>query len=246
MADEKYEPLTQELAKIVQTILATNPTCFILPKCWNNYEALIRDHVIKDQRDLYSAFTDIQQRNVKLQDYSSRAVRHARQSVPQAILQLFDSLSQNPDFSTVAQKCSHLSSDYTTILTCCFEWCSSVERSGAYRPYAAARLIRLWAKKGIDVQGHILGFLASRPKPQGLDKIQIFKVISELVCSGNFSIGRYLQWLMAHGGLHQPHAPGLVSKILPTTTFWLTVEGRPMLYQTTIGATDAQSTKPCY
>ena len=71
--------------------------------------------------------------------------------------------------------------------------------------------MRLWAKHGVDVQGHILDFLRSALEIQGLHKPDIYRLISELVCSGHFSIGRYLQWLMAHGGVSEAQTSTAVS-----------------------------------
>ena len=205
-------------------VVDTTPACLLIPKLWNQYESLVRDYVVRSPRDHYAPFTNLQDRNIMLRDPSSQHWCHARQPIPQAIISLFDGLSHNPHFDSVAQDCFRLSSNYRTILTCCLEWCSTIERNGTHRPYAAARLMRLWIKMGIDIQGHILDFLGSNPEVQGLNKSHIYKLVSELVCSGDFSVGRYLQWLIARGGLRHPQAPGPVSRI-SSAMIPLTVSG---------------------
>ena len=211
IAGQLYKSVVQELVDILQIAVTSHPACLLIPKHWKKYEHLIRHHVIRNQADLYTPFTDLQHRNRKLQDHSSRTVQHHQTSNQQAIIALFDSLSAVPNFESVAQRCFIVSADSKTILTSCLKWCSSLDRHGAHRIYAAARLIRLWAKRGVDVQGHILGFLPATLEIQGVNKLNIYKLISELVCSGHFSTSRYLQWLMAHGVLKEAQSSTPVS-----------------------------------
>jgi mediator of RNA polymerase II transcription subunit 12 len=52
---------------------------------------------------------------------------------------------------------------------------------------------------GVDIDSYILSFLAEARIGSPLNMDNIYHVISELVRSQTFSVGRYLQWLMAKG-----------------------------------------------
>lgn len=85
------------------------------------------------------------------------------------------------------------------------------------RAYAAARLLRIWKRKGVDLQGPIFNFLAACSDVTGLHKKDIYKLLAELVRSRHLSVGKYLQWLIARGTLDDYHEPDPVSTKISMT-----------------------------
>ncbi|KAL9125257.1 MAG: hypothetical protein Q9217_005515, partial [Psora testacea] len=197
-----YQPMSQDVVKMLQSILVSSPACFILPKCWNEYEHLIEDHVIHNDDALRTAFDNVRLRNLRLQDQLCQSHSYTQLSPEQMILALLDSLAQGPNFGAVARRSLGLSDDHSVIVRTCLQWSSSQDRRGQYRIYAGARLMRLWSRHSVDIQRHILGFLDAKPEAQGLHKPDLYKLLAELTCSNHFSVSRYLQWLMARGSLY--------------------------------------------
>lgn len=159
----------------------------------------MREHVVEGQPSLFVAFADIRKRNLRLQNPSLRVSHMSQQSSQQALIRLLDKLLQVQDFVLLADRCLELTDDYGLLITTCVRWCSSLNSCDAHKVYAAAHIMRLWSCRGIDIQGRIFDFLAANPNAEDLHKPDIYKLISELVISGHFSLSRYLQWLMAAG-----------------------------------------------
>ncbi|KAL9101589.1 MAG: hypothetical protein Q9163_003166 [Psora crenata] len=198
---ESCQLIVQEVVKLLQSIWLTAPACFLMPKSWNLYEHLIEDYVIRGQHALHITFEDALRRNLRLQDHLSKGHTHTPLSPEQRIIALFDSLAETPDYGSVARRSLRITDDHSIIVGTCLQWSSSRDRRGLYRVYAGARLIRFWSNHSVDVQRHILGFLNTNPNAQGLHKRELYRVIAELASSNHFSVGRYLQWLMARGTL---------------------------------------------
>ncbi|KAL7657800.1 RNA polymerase II mediator complex subunit, variant 2 [Aspergillus niger] len=57
---------------------------------------------------------------------------------------------------------------------------------------------------GMDVESHILAFLANIQITSRVNMDNVYHIIAELVRSQTFSVGRYLQWLMAKGVANDP------------------------------------------
>jgi mediator of RNA polymerase II transcription subunit 12, fungi type len=80
------------------------------------------------------------------------------------------------------------------------QWASSVYREGSHRIYLATRLLRKWSLPGSDIDDAILDFLRTMDTI-GSEPRDAFRIVAELVRSRTFSVGKYLQWLIATGAL---------------------------------------------
>jgi mediator of RNA polymerase II transcription subunit 12 len=94
--------------------------------------------------------------------------------------------------------------DKPALVSKLLEWLSTPFRYGICRIYVGARLLRKWKSCGVDVDEHILSFLTRFRDSKGVNMENVYHVISELVRSQTFSVGRYLQWLMAKGATSSP------------------------------------------
>ena len=131
-----------------------------------------------------------------------------------AVLALLDSLNDAANPVVVAQECLRLKVDPQILVSTALRWTSSLERCTIRRVYAATRLFRMWSRHDMDVQGLILGFLGTDPDPRRFSKSHLYRLCSELVCSGHFTISRYLQWLMAQGNLSKFYGSRTVSGLI--------------------------------
>ena len=199
--------------------MLSNSACLILPACWSKYKNAIQSCLNKKESDLQSSFDSISKRNWKLRNHSFNQIGQAKRSHRQTIILLLDSLRNDQGFGRVAEACLNATNDYDLLVRTCFEWSSSVYRYGCFKTYAAARLLRIWRRKGVDIQSPIFKFLAACSDVPGLQKKDVYKLLAELVRSRHLSVGKYLQRLIARGVLDGHHELHSVSIMTPNRLY---------------------------
>lgn len=127
----------------------------------------------------------------------------AQRPAPQQLIKLLDSISPSYDFSILSSECLRLPLDHEALISRVLEWASTPFRHGINRVYIAVRLLRRWRKSEIDTDSHMLSFLLKIRTRPGFELSRIYHIISELIRSQSFSVGKYLQWLMARGAVAQ-------------------------------------------
>lgn len=120
-------------------------------------------------------------------------------SPSQRLIRLLDSAYSSSDLAALSSECLKIQLDRSVLIAKALEWASTPFRHGIARIYVTVRLFRRWKKSGIDIDSHILTFLTQSRGKTGLCMPNVYHVISELVRSRSFSVGKYLQWLMARG-----------------------------------------------
>lgn len=217
------------------------PACFVLPAYWSKHEGAIKRCLDKKEGRLQSSFDSLSRRNWRLRDRSLSMVSQATKSHRQKVIVCLDSLFDDQNFGEIAGVSLRITSDHDLLVRTCIEWSSSIYRYGRFRTYAGARLLRIWKRKGIDIQGPIFNFLASSSDVPGLQKSDVHRLLAELVRSQHLSVGKYLQWLMARGTLDGHHEPKLVITIISMIFFYqLTNTGWSMRYRLAIRASFAR------
>lgn len=210
---EVYDTVLTQLVKLLKTLMLSAPACFILPACWSKYEDVIKSCLDEKERHLQASFDSLSKRNWRLRNRSLNQSSQATKSHRQTIIVYLDSLCDDQNFGKIARACLRVTGDYDLLVRTCIEWSSSVYRHGRFRAYAAARLLRIWQRKGVDLQGPIFNFLAASSDLPGLQKRDVYRLLAELVRSQHLSVGKYLQWLLARGTLDGHHEPNSVSTI---------------------------------
>ena len=205
------------------------PACFLLPGCWNQYQETIKSCLGDDDFHLRSCFESLSRRNTNLQKRFPRQKGQPRSTCQEKVIDLLDQLYTEQNFGKIAGACLRVTRHHDLLVKTCVEWAASACRHGHFRAYAAARLLRIWNKHGVELQQPIFDFLSANPDPAGLRKRDVYKVLAELVSSKHLSVGRYLQWLMARGTLQGPHQSGPVSSAFAiASSYWLTGLGWSM------------------
>jgi mediator of RNA polymerase II transcription subunit 12 len=179
----------------------------ILPNSWETYNQQVSyslDLTIEADKALFQSLSE---RNARVQR-PKHSTKTTQRSPHQRIIRLLDSICAGHDFSSISTYLDAFE-DKAVLVSKLLEWLSTPFRHGLRRVYIAARLLRKWKSAGVDVDSHILAFLSRGDNPQKLDMDQIYHVISELVRSQTFSVGRYLQWLMARGVTNSSPSQGL-------------------------------------
>ena len=92
--------------------------------------------------------------------------------------------------------------DRTLLVQTLFDWATSCARPSLMKTFVAARLMRTWSRHGIDVNESILNYLTFRSNGPGVSSDAVYHLVSELARSGHFCVSKYIQWVIARGGLH--------------------------------------------
>lgn len=207
--------------------MSSSPACFLLPHCWDRHEANVRGFLVNEEDCLLSCFEGLSDRNFSLRDRTSRNERLPKLSPQEKVISLLDALSIERNFGKTAGVCLRILKNHHLLVTTCVEWSASVYRQGHFRIYAAARILRIWSKNGVELQQPILEYLCTQSAQTGVRKSDMYRLLAELVSSRHLSVGKYLQWLMARGTLHKHRWPGPVGSIyIVMARCWLIVLGR--------------------
>ncbi|KAL8896369.1 MAG: hypothetical protein Q9207_007735 [Kuettlingeria erythrocarpa] len=207
---DTYNAVRITSSELVKSFFDLSPASFLLPKGWQLYEPTLRGIVGHPSTAAYERFEEIRKRNARLRALSE-PTKGAELMVHRAIIKVLDTTVFSP-FNTrmVALDLQSMANDSNILVQACLEWSASVHRYGHARVYIAARLLREWHGIGINVETPILDFVIARSDACDLDFSSFYKVVVELVRSRHFSVGRYLQWVIANGLLSQPNASSVV------------------------------------
>jgi mediator of RNA polymerase II transcription subunit 12 len=179
---------------ILRELMATYPENFISPKLWSKYKKTLEFYISQATN-----FSAIDRRNGYLSPHGVKGGQSPRHQ----LIQLLDRSITQPFSSDLPDNCWHVMVDRPTLIRTTLEWSSSPHRSGLTKVYVTSRLLRIWSGSGINVNSEILSFAGSEMNSLSFCKSSFYHVVSELTRSGHFSISRYLQWLIARGGVRE-------------------------------------------
>lgn len=209
--DDIFLPIQEQLVRLLKSFMMANPACFIIPNSWLKYEPLLRSSLSDEKITLTSAFEQLSGRNLHLIRSRDKHCRHAAEDARPELLALLDNIPAAFNLHRTSEACLRVNASKELLIITVLGWASSLYRRGHARVYIVVRLLRRWARLDIDIGGSILAFLAASPAMVGLQKNNIYRIIAELVRSKHFSVGKYLQWLLARGSLSGRHSLGPVS-----------------------------------
>lgn len=121
----------------------------------------------------------------------------AQRSQQQRVIYLLDSIQSTYDYNFLCTECLVTAEDRVSLVMTLLDWIATPYRHGVFRVFTGVRLLREWKAIGIDIDSHIFAFLLRARNNNKLVMGSVYHVISELVRSQTFSVGRYLQWLIA-------------------------------------------------
>ncbi|CAI7568844.1 uncharacterized protein N7487_009820 [Penicillium crustosum] len=193
----QLQPLIDRLSRFIKKLVLDHTSSMILPNSWETYQQQVSSALDLGNEAEKALFQSLAERNARVQ-----RPRHSKQTTQrsphQRIVRLLDSIHSAQDLSTVFGYLDAFD-DKAVLVFKLLEWLSTPFRHGLCRVYIGVRLLRKWKLAGVDIDSHILAFLSRGQNNQKLNMDQIYHVVSELVRSQTFSVGRYLQWLMARG-----------------------------------------------
>jgi mediator of RNA polymerase II transcription subunit 12 len=112
----------------------------------------------------------------------------------------------------LSYECMEITSNADHLISALLQWACSCYRTGSHRIYLATRLLRRWSHLGADVYDGIVTYFQSMTWVESGEIHILFRIVAELVRSKHFSVGRYLQWLIATGSLGRDASLALVSR----------------------------------
>lgn len=193
---EPLKPLIDRLSRFIKKLVQEHTSSLLLPNAWEKYKRQVMSCLDLTDKVDRALLQNLTERNARVQ--RPHHPKQTQQRSPnQRIIRLLDSILSEYDINLVSSACLEAVEDRTVLVSKLLEWLSTPFRHGTYRVYAGARLLRKWKAAGVDVDDHILTFLTRAGRNQKLNLENVYHTISELVRSQTFSVGRYLQWLMA-------------------------------------------------
>jgi mediator of RNA polymerase II transcription subunit 12 len=193
-------PLSDRLKVLVKGLMKSNIENFIAPKLWAKYRELLLTQLGPDDERLMVILTTIDRRNARLNTSGTEKKASPRRQ----LIQLLDTTLWQALSSELVRDCWKLDEDKAMLIRTVLEWSTSSHRPGNVKIYVAARILRSWSKSGADITEAILSFLDTTACEAGRSRPAFYHLISELVRSEHFSVPRYLQWVIARGGLYNP------------------------------------------
>lgn len=193
-------PLIERLSYVLRDLLVADPRNFLMPKVWGSYSSILMTSLASEDDMIMRQLDAIDRRNQQLllpkwKDTSTPHHEFVR-LLDQSILRSFT--------SNLARDCWQLPISRSARVSTLLEWSTSLHRPGVAKVYVGARLLRNWSRSGVDVSDAVLTFLGSDVAAACCSPTAIYHLISELARSGHFSASRYLQWLIARGGVRGP------------------------------------------
>ncbi|KAF4156578.1 hypothetical protein CNMCM6936_006474 [Aspergillus lentulus] len=191
-------PLTDRLSLHIRKLTLEHTSSMVLPQSWEKYKDLLSSCLNLNDNVHRAVFQNLAERNARVQ--RPRKCEETTQQPPQQrIIQLFDSIGSSHDITSVSTASLGAIDDKAALVLKLLEWAATPFRYGVSRVYTGARLLRKWKIAGVDVDTYIISFLGESQMRDQLNMDNIYHIVSELVRSQTFSVGKYLQWLMAKG-----------------------------------------------
>jgi mediator of RNA polymerase II transcription subunit 12 len=191
------QPLAERLAFLLNGLMDTHPESFISPKMWMKYKKLLNLYLPLNSPHMSITLESIDRRHGRLNPQSKQKNTSRRRK----LIELLDKSLACPFPTGLSKECRHLEPDLFLLARTILDWSTSPHRPGPTKVFVATRLLRMWSRLGVDISDVVLEFLGSEDQSSRLCKPSLYHVVSELTRSGHFSVSRYLQWLIARGGV---------------------------------------------
>lgn len=200
-SSETDNSLIQRARQLLTTLIMGHRNCMVIPRTWKKYKHIFQNMLnSSSQPALQGALRSVIRRNERLSGWNDKSTQ-THQSPQKSVLSALDAVSLNFNLSDFASQCLTIMPDTQGLAVTVLQWACSLYREGDHRLYIAVRLLRKWKSRGADIDSAVLAILSDEQKLKGIKHRDFFRLVAELVRSKHFSVGRYLQWLIASGSL---------------------------------------------
>ncbi|KAL8922198.1 MAG: hypothetical protein Q9172_003659 [Xanthocarpia lactea] len=185
VSPDLYTAVETKIANLIKQLIVASPTSFLMPRRWPGYQLMLRRVIEASHAPL---FVDICKRNMRLQVMAG-SDPESEVKTSQTLLEILDSISPGADSSNEAQRLWEAAPDSELLVRTCLCWSSSIYGTSYARIFLAVRLLRYWSGMELDVESHVLQFLAVEAKAADLEYASLYRVVVELIRSRHFSNG---------------------------------------------------------
>jgi mediator of RNA polymerase II transcription subunit 12 len=182
-----------------------------MPLKWSRYASTLKDLVKGELGVIESQARCVFARNEQIAKGTQQPLSTTQHTSRHKLISILDRASEEPDFAKLSNSCFEAVTNHDLLVTTAIEWGTTPFRTFAPRTYLALRLLRHWLGRGVNVEKPLMALLSNGLAIGKLDADRLYKLISGLIRSGHFSIGKYLQWIIATGCLTSPERYDIVS-----------------------------------
>ncbi|PKS09373.1 hypothetical protein jhhlp_003987, partial [Lomentospora prolificans] len=197
--------LSSLITSLLTSLMISNPESFVSPTTWPKHRDALVELIQQADGPTRAAYHLIDSRNNRLVSGSDSA---SPQSMQQRLVKLLDVTLHQPFNDSFVSQCWASGPDKTAILRTVLDWGTSPLRPGSAKVYVTVRLLRSWSKQGLDITAAVLEYLDLIPADDQERKKLVYAIVSDLARSFDFSVARYIQWLISRGGLSNPEEIG--------------------------------------
>ncbi|KAH8803190.1 RNA polymerase-like protein II mediator complex component Srb8 [Xylogone sp. PMI_703] len=191
-------PLTDRLKLMLQDLIILHPDSFVSSKIWVKYSPLILSNFSSESPQLASMVASIDARNRRFPSLITKKEATTRQQ----LIQLLDQALSQPIGSEFVKQLWDMDESKDILVHTIIQWSTSCHRSGSTKVFLSTRILRAWSRFGVGVTEAVLNFLDAKVCQKGRCKLAVYHLVSELTRSGHFSAPKYMQWLIARGGMY--------------------------------------------
>lgn len=196
------QPLIDRVSLLVRRLCRESSPCLILPRSWDRYQDVVASSLSDDSREK-AILQSLVLRNARVQRPGTSCPTRQR-SPQEQVIKLLDASRDSCDMCSLSSSCLGLVPDRQELVSVLLRWATTSFRQGLVRVYIAVRLFRKWKRSGMDIDACIFPFLTQTSIEQSTSSMtNVYHIVVELIRSQTFSVGRYLQWLVARGAVEQ-------------------------------------------
>ncbi|KAL8779562.1 MAG: hypothetical protein Q9213_006867 [Squamulea squamosa] len=199
VSPDLYDAVKMKIAGLIRLFIVTSPVSFLMRRRWPTFHSLLQTAIAAPQAVV---FQDLCKRNKRIQAMAGLDTE-SEAATSQSLIQILDFESSGADILTIARTLWEVAPNPELLVRTCLCWASTIYGTSYVRVYTAAQLLRSWSDMDVDIESQVLNFLAIDAKAADLDKARLYRIIAELVRSRHFSVGRYLNWVIANGFLRK-------------------------------------------
>ena len=191
----------QEVLRPIIDLLKAHPECFILRGYWLQYESSLVLAISQANSDLLPVVAALSRRNQRLGARKISASNGNGDSTRHRIMKVLHSNRATFSLGELSEKLLALAASPDELITVILEWSCTRFQTGLSTVFVATRLLRMWKRSGLDTDGPILSFMQQVRSLPAIMNERLYNVVSQLVRSKDFAVGRYLQRLMSTASL---------------------------------------------
>ena len=199
----------KQLCESVATLIMSSKGSLILPNTWHKYSQFLNSLPEATERsELTIAIEELTWRNHSIVNGKNNPMKN--KSFRKDIIRELDENGRHLKIDNLAIRVlSFATSEPQEAIITILKWATSIYREGEHRTYLVVRLLRIWHRQGYDIDAAVLKFILHGTNE--CNHRDVYKLIGNLIRSKDFSVERYLRWLVSHG--YATELPGLISTV---------------------------------